>query len=63
MAQTWQTSNSEGHTCPHCEAQYSVKKTHLPQREKDTATCEKCGKELAAWDDTFTPHFTLKAGK
>jgi uncharacterized protein (DUF983 family) len=47
------------HKCPHCGAEYDVTYSRLMWREKDSANCRVCGKEMASWDSSREPSFRL----
>lgn len=47
------------HECPHCGALYEVTYTKFPSRDKDSADCFVCGKEMTTWNSSRCPNFSL----
>ena len=47
------------HECPHCGALYEVTYTKFTWRDKDSANCTVCGKEMASWNQSKSPSFDL----
>lgn len=59
MPQTWQREPGDDVSCPRCRAVYSVVVQRLPTRDQDKFNCEDCGHEVARWNSTISPVFTL----
>ncbi len=62
MVQTWKTGPGKDFKCPHCGADYEVTVSHFPATEQGSATCQKCRRVMAAWNDISVPSFNLKKG-
>lgn len=61
MVQTWRTADAGEFVCPHdgCGARYKVRVFRLPAKDRDSASCRKCGKVMSEWNDTEVPSYTL----
>ncbi|ADP70501.1 hypothetical protein Rvan_1233 [Rhodomicrobium vannielii ATCC 17100] len=59
MVKVWGSSNKGTTACEECGSLYSVVEHRLPVRDKDSANCIVCGHELASWNSTTFPVFTL----
>ncbi|WP_408868672.1 MJ0042-type zinc finger domain-containing protein [Asaia sp. VD9] len=59
MVKVWGHGEGDDFTCPHCQARYAVTIMRLPVRERDSATCQKCGKVMNTWNSTETYSYSL----
>jgi hypothetical protein len=59
MATTWEIPSSHLFHCPYCEAGYTVRYTHSPTRDSESAYCEVCHRKMSQWNSTEQPSYTL----
>jgi transcription elongation factor Elf1 len=61
MVRTWGTEKGADFTCPHCGSIYETTLHRIPQRDKDNAICNVCGREMDSWNSTEYPVYQLKS--
>lgn len=56
----FKTTKGEDFTCPTCGSVYETELHQTPIRDKDSADCKVCGKEMDSWNSTTFPIYKLK---
>ncbi|EKS27674.1 Uncharacterised protein [Afipia felis] len=63
MVKVWGSDKGDDFTCPKCGSVYETELHRSPFRDSDSANCSVCHEEMARWNSTTYPVYTLKTAR